>query len=85
MLYFNVECKFLFYVNIIIAICRDGKAKDCYGYGDPLPSHRLCCDFTFNVIGRESKISLVRVSSIGANKSIEVKVECRVRHGATST
>lgn len=22
-----------------IARCRDGKAKDCYGYGDPLPSH----------------------------------------------
>lgn len=21
---------------------RDGKAKDCYGYGDPLPSHGLC-------------------------------------------
>lgn len=29
----NYRCKYN------IAICRDGEAKDNYGYGDPLPSH----------------------------------------------
>lgn len=26
---------------------RDGEAKDCYGYGDPLPSHGPWNDSTF--------------------------------------